>query len=231
MQEMIETREALLRAIEEGDLQKVENILKGIDPNEVWEGECGPLLFYAIRTEKRTAAMAELLIQNGAKATYADSEGYTLLHWLVGIDGTSSPVEDVKIARTLIKSGAAKEASNHYGWTPLMRAVLEGRLSEVDAFLRVGANPNKKYTQNSMPIFTRGLSQLMVAGSQTEKVELLLQYGADAQVKNDEGQTAAVYLKKILNNADMAPSVDSGFQKKYVEGLKQSIALIETANR
>lgn len=36
-----ESRQALLDAIEEGDVQKVESYLKqGVDPNVVYKGEC-----------------------------------------------------------------------------------------------------------------------------------------------------------------------------------------------
>jgi ankyrin repeat protein len=49
--------------------------------------------------------------------------------------------DDLAIARRLIAAGAAVDAANDMGRTPLMFAVMFGRKAMVDLLLEAGANP------------------------------------------------------------------------------------------
>jgi len=80
------------------------------------------------------------LLAHGAQAELADKRGYTALHWAV-----AQPVRDasrqVACLSALLDAGAAPNAQNEEGITPLMNAAWFGCLESVRELLRRGADP------------------------------------------------------------------------------------------
>lgn len=80
------------------------------------------------------------------------------------------------IAQILREAGADLEAQQHWDWTPLMMAAIEGRADEFRALLAIGYNPYVTYTERSLPAFTRGQSLAQVVLGCPQKIATLAQY-------------------------------------------------------
>ena len=188
----------LVEAMEDQDLEKIESYLKkGLD---IYNSDFStwPLWERSISGYSRSAAVLELFIKYGADIKALEKTGYNAFHLFIGVD-VSDPKEEDKITKILAHEGADIEARERdYEWTPLMHAILRGSHTEVRALLKVGADPNKLYTKNSMPRFTHGQNMLMGASADPEYVKLLLKYGADPLLENEKGQNAVEWLKNEI---------------------------------
>jgi ankyrin repeat protein len=98
-----------------------------------------------------------------------------------------SPYGDAKISMALMRAGADVNVADSNGETALWAAATTGPDEVFDELLRRGANPNVRVTAMGFPGYTP-LHMAAYSGS-TKKVALLLQYGADPAIRNDEGQT------------------------------------------
>ena len=169
----------LVSAINNDDLNQVQSVLSAHPEavNGVEEGSSYSPLALAIRQNERNDALIEYLLKHGADAKFTTSEGYNLFHLNVDVDGVMQNGSEYKVAKLLLAHGADIEAVNHYGWTPLMRAAIEGSDNDFEALLKLGANFKNTFSQASMPEFTRGNSIVKVVLPKPNKVKLLLQYG------------------------------------------------------
>ena len=147
------------------------------------------------------------------------------------------------VVRLLVDYGADIEAvDKDYGWTPLMTAINVATEKEVLALLKAGACPNHIYGPQSMPEFTRGLTILMNAISESKKVKLLLKYGVDVTQRNISGQTVFEYIDEVLAEADNTGAKDlEKYQQqfhdetfdpeqehgKYVQSVRESLEIIK----
>jgi uncharacterized protein len=193
---------ALREAIDEGDLTAARACLaRGVDLNRGYGRFAMPPMWWAMRAETNRLALVTALLDAGARAEFATGEGYTPLHWIADAGYSDSPVQG-EIARLLVARGADVGARNHYGWTPLHAAVLEGSTEELAALLAVGSDPNLRYTDQSLPDFTRGLTPLMVAAGDPEKVALLLDHGADALAPAVDGRMLVAYVESLIAEED-----------------------------
>lgn len=178
-------------------------------------------LMVAVSSMDREVECVELLIRLGADVNATITQGYTALHFAVDVDGpTCRGKMPSQIINLLVKAGARLEARQGYGWTPLMRAVMEGTADEVQALLAVGADPNPISPDYSMPVFIRGRTTLMAAIASPEKLKLLLGAGAKIDSKDDHNQTAIEYAYDLLDESD---------ERDYQESVVQSIALLKKA--
>jgi uncharacterized protein len=157
-----------------------------------------PPILRALHAETNRLEIVTALLDAGARADFATGEGYTPLHWVSDAGYSDRPVQG-EIARLLVARDGDIAARNHYGWTPLHAAVLEGSVEELGALLAVGADPNLLYTQDSMPYFTRGQTPLMVAIFEPKKIELLLDHGADPRLTSDNGQSLIDHIEEAIN--------------------------------
>ncbi len=171
--------EQLVLAIDDYDLEKVQSVLSAHPEvvNGMDERSHYSPLALAVRQIERNDALIEYLLKHGADAKFTTSEGYNLLHLNVDVDGVKQNGSEYKVAKLLLAHGADIEAVNDYGWTPLMRAAIEGSDKDFEALLKLGANFKNTFSQASMPEFTRGLSIVNVVLPEPNKVKLLLKYG------------------------------------------------------
>ncbi|MDR1367074.1 MAG: ankyrin repeat domain-containing protein [Puniceicoccales bacterium] len=96
-------------------------------------------------------------------------------------------MDDRKLVQVLIDNGADVNKINKYGDTPLREAILWGSISSERILLSNGADPNQEnYT---IPLFVWAFMR----GSM-KRLELLLDYNADPNVKDENGLTPLMWL-------------------------------------
>jgi ankyrin repeat protein len=206
----------IFQAIEEGDLQTIRRIVEadpGLLNNSV--GQCGESpLMRAICDMERSFEIIEFLVKSGADVNFATKDGYTPLHFNVDLNGGSGTGEmPYRVARLLKDHGADTEKRNHYGWTPLLRAALEGTEDEFRALLDIGAKYDVEYPGYSMPVFTRGKSLASVAMVYPGKIRALLAAGFKPSLS---------LVTEAEDNLAEAKDPDSD----YANALRESIDLI-----
>jgi hypothetical protein len=223
---------ALHMAIDSSDdLGGVCAALPGVDLNKGYGKYESFPLSWAMRAETNRLELVEMLLNSGADATLATEEGYTPLHYVADSGYSETPVQS-QIAALLVAAGGDIEARTHWGWTPLLSAVMEGSTEELAALLSVGADPNARYTDQSLPEFSRGLLAVMAAGYDTDKVQLLLDHGADPVGVSECGQTVLDYFiaeaARAQSNLDDPTAVADSprFNQTYQAGYAASLALI-----
>ena len=90
--------------------------------------------------------IARLLVQRGIDANAADKEEWTALHF-------AAQVRDGVMVGELVAAGAALEAKDVNGNTPLWRAVMaaQGRGDAIEALLKGGADPDQENNKKVSP--------------------------------------------------------------------------------
>ena len=220
--------QALFEAIEEGQLELVQSILNS-RPTLVHardEYEMTPLMV-AVSSSERSVKIIKAILDSGADVNYKTLEGYTPLHMMVDVNGPSgtgrTPYE---IANLLVKYGAKTEIRQHWGWTPLMRAALEGTDDEFIAILNVGADTEGIYPGKSLPEFTRGADILEIVISEPRKVQALIKAGYPVDEKHIISAESRIKEAVIEQSAG---KYDKEWSNKYIADIKQSMGLIENA--
>ena len=231
----------LFEAIEVGDLDAIDHILatSKVDLNAPQGRYGATALSKALHAEGRSARVIGCLLAAGADATQASEEGYTPLHLVADYTFRSFDAEGTaEIVRALVEAGRDLEARQHWGWTPLMRAICEGDAVEASALLAAGADPN---TRNEGP--RSGYCQardtaLLAALAEPEKVSLLLRHGADPSLVDAEGtgplerardQHSQAVRRLAEREAEGRPV--NAFDRSYPESLAESVSLLEAAAR
>ncbi len=233
---------ALEAAIDEGDILAAKAVLdKGVDLNAHY-GEFNEFpLGWAMGSGVRSVEMVRLLLQRGADARFATPEGYTALHYIADyMWGGDDADLSRELVRILVAAGADIEARNHYGWTPLLRAVMEGSVAEMQALLAHGADADAVYPDHSMPEFSRGMTALINAAYDPEKVALLIAHGADPAAVAPNGldfaahvaaeiETVTTTREPFLAKLLLRVLGVKGMKQDMVRGLEQSRDLVAAA--
>lgn len=223
--------DALHAAIEDGDLLETDRLIKaGVDLNGFTDKYGGRPLIWAMKAENRSPEMIGALIAGGADAAYTTDEGYNALHYIADAcfrdDHVDIPTE---IAGILIENGCDIEARTHWGWTPLYRAIFEGSSMEAEALLRNGADANSPPVEIEAPGCAKTQPLLLADGMDTEKVRLLLEYGADASAVLVAFEAATINAEKA--RVDRCALGDNDpFYDNYAEGYAASLKLIQAAS-
>jgi ankyrin repeat protein len=100
----------------------------------------------------------------------------------------SSMYSSSDMTMILIQAGADVKAADSEGGTPLWSAVDEEPPHVVEELLKRGASPNVQIHSTGFSGWTP--LHLAAMHGLKDHVELLLRYGADPTITNDEGQTA-----------------------------------------
>lgn len=190
----------LVTAIWDGDLDAVRKMIEADPtiPHQV-DDDGMTSLMYAVSSSERTPELVKLLLDSGSDVNAMTNEGYTPLHMLVDVSGPTGtgPIPG-QIARMLVDAGAATEVRQHWGWTPLMSAAVEGTFDELKALVDVGGDVNKVFPMHTLPAFLRGRTTLMATISSPEQLRVLLEAGAVPSAIDEHGQTALEYAKQAL---------------------------------
>lgn len=197
------TESDLFDAITDGDLARVEALVRD-DPSRVESTDRfgrWPLLC-AVGADLRSPDIVRALLEAGADARRATDEGYTALHVMVDVNGPSGTGEiPGRIARLLVDAGTPLEARQHWGWTALMRAAVEGTRDELRALVDVGGAVDGTFPDHTLPAFLRGRTTLMATIPRPEKLLVLLGAGARVSAVDAHGQTAIAYARDLLAEA------------------------------
>ena len=173
-----ESLDAIVKAVKFDDIADIGKQLKnGLDPNTVAPNG-DPLLVIAAR-EKSDKVAAALASAANVDLEKEDKAGENAL-MLASLNG------DVALVKLLIDKGA--EVSKK-GWAPMHYAATNGQDAVVKVLLDHDA-----YIDTASP---NGTTPLMMAarGNHATTVNLLLDQGADPQVKNQLGLTALDFAK------------------------------------
>ena len=185
---------------------------RGIDIDSRCEGDQTPL-HLAIAGGSRCSSTVKVLLENGANVELRNPHGQTALHLAASTGNFANTA-------ALLQCGAAIDAEDAYGRTPLFEAATSPKLRAAILLLVHGANTESRDNDGLTPLLFAateeangghvinsllrhgaditatshdGLTPLMMAvqcGQPREIVELLIEKGADVNVKTDAGQSA-----------------------------------------
>jgi ankyrin repeat protein len=136
-----------------------------------------------------TATLRSLLNQH-VDANSIQPDGTTALIWTARIDDRES-------STLLLSHGAAINAANHYGITPLAMAAGNGSASMIELLLKAGAD--------AKAVSPQGETVLMMAArsGNPAAAKLLIEHGADVNAKESAEQETALMYAAAQNHADM----------------------------
>jgi len=153
-------------------------LLAGADPNV---GQFPCLVFAALG---KRLHLVNALIRSGASVDRTSGEGRSALFMSLGAPDVGEPGDD-RCALALLKAGADSSLRHESGAMPIHLAAGKNYLASLRALLEVRAQDVDAKTNS-------GITPLMTAATEghAEAVSLLLQFGADRTLKDDEGLTA-----------------------------------------
>ena len=133
--------------------------------------------------------IVEFLIENGITIDALDYQSSSPLH-LAAVFGKPSTVQN------LISKGANKELQGLNNRTPLLSAVFSGNIETAEILLDHGANVNAVDKFNSTAMHFILLFMAEETNDLQIFVKLLINYGADLTLKDEEGRTVLDLCKK-----------------------------------
>jgi len=172
-------------------------LAKGVSPNTV-DSRGNPMLLLAIK-DKSTKVTELLINDKRTDVDLSNKYGETPL-MMASIDG------DLPVVKTLVLQ--KKAMVNHIGWTPLHYACTKGNL-EVAQFLIA----NGAMVDGLSPGNTTALMMAVQSGNE-QLVKLLLDKGADLQLRNANG-LSAIDIADIYDKPGISEGLRSRWQKLY----------------
>jgi|GEM_PF-5844634 len=174
----------LHRAVENGDLNKIDEILNSgyaIDGTSL-EG-AAPIHIASLKGDQSVVLR---LLEKGANVAARGVGGATPLHLAAGEGHT-------EVVVVLLMYKAQVSAKNDFGWTPLHFAASKGRKDTAEALIKGGADINA--------VNSSGRTSLHVAVAENCKdlVEFLLSKGADSKLTDNKGKTALTLAEESKN--------------------------------
>lgn len=124
--------------------------------------------------------MVQALLERGAKVEAIDRDGKTPLFW-------AALLHKWQVCHLLVERGANVNATDITGWTPLMLAVDDPAMTE--SLLSKGANVNTRAYYGLTALMEAILSNTAKHADQVRSVRILLQHGAEVNIKTKGGVT------------------------------------------
>ena len=170
------------------DFQRTQYIIANLTPEELElcftstdKNGCTAL---CVAVQGEDPRIVEILLKAGPPALEIVPHcGLTPLHHATSFGRT-------EIVEILLKAGANLEASSLHGHTPLYTACSFLQSQIIEIFLNAGANPNIKTSTGATPLHSLFTLYLNPKLSRTPSLLLLLSFGADQYLLNQEGQSA-----------------------------------------
>jgi len=198
-----EPQEALLDAIDDGDVAELATLLASDKSlaNRPDEGGLTPLMRVLMGIE-RDPRLIEALIAAGADPRATTEDGETALHMVVDVEGDGGfGDEPVQLARPLVEAGADVEAKQAEGLTPLQFAIVHGTPDEVAALAQLGGCIDSLLPRDFDPAALAGGTALGAALGSPAKIEALLAHGAKPKSVDARGLTANERCLELLDVA------------------------------
>ena len=177
---------------------EVKSLLKkGINPNTV-DANGNPMLILAIR-DKSSNVIDVLLGDQNIDVDLSNKSGETPL-MMASIDG------NLPLVKTLVIGHKAQ--LDHIGWTPLHYACAKGHLEVAEFLITNGAIVDSMSLGNTTPLM------MAVQSGNEQLVKLLLDKGADLQLRNSQGLTA-IDIADIYDKLWIIEGLKSRWLKLY----------------
>ena len=191
------------KAAKFNDVSAVKSLIsKGVNPN-VTDSKGDPMLNLAIKD--RSDDVINFLIAN--KETDVDlsnNSGETPL-MIASISGNLPVVKSLVLQR--------KAQINHIGWTPLHYACANGHLDIAQFLIANGASIDSLSQGNTTPLM------MAVQSGNEVLVKLLLDKGADLQLRNSQG-LSAIDIAAIYEKPWIAEGLVARWRKLYKQPYK-----------
>jgi len=170
---------------------------KGISPNTV-DAKGNPMLNLAIK-DKSTKVTELLINDKRTDVDLSNKYGETPL-MIASIDG------DLTLVKTLVLQ--KKAMVNHIGWTPLHYACSKGNLEVAQFLVTNGALVDSPSSGNTTPLM------MAVQSGNEQLIKLLLDKGADIQLRNTNG-LSAIDIADIYEKPWISEGLRARWQKVY----------------
>jgi ankyrin repeat protein len=180
------------------DVSTVKSLLaKGVNPNTV-DANGNPMLILAIKD--RSTNVIDLLLGNPKiDVDLSNKSGETPL-MIASIEG------NLPLVKTLVLQN--KALIDHISWTPLHYACATGHLEVAQFLIANGAIVDSMSLGNTTPLM------MAVQSGNEQLVKLLLDKGADLQIRNAQGLTA-IDIADIYDKAWISEGLRSRWLKLY----------------
>ena len=180
------------------DVAVVTSLLsKGVSPNTV-DAKGNPMLNLAIK-DKSTKVTELLINDKRTDVDLSNKYGETPL-MIASIDG------DLTLVKTLVLQ--KKAMVNHIGWTPLHYACSKGNLEVAQFLVTNGALVDSPSPGNTTPLM------MAVQSGNEQLIKLLLDKGADIQLRNTNG-LSAIDIADIYEKHWISEGLRARWQKVY----------------
>lgn len=180
------------------DVSDIKDLLKaGVTPNAI-DPKGNPMLIVAIR-DKSMKVIDFLLANPGINANLANKSGETPL-MIASIEG------ELPVVKTLVLD--KKVDVNKTGWTPLHYACSTGRLDVAQFLIANGAKVNALSPSETTPLM------MAVSSGNDELIKLLLDKGADLQMRNHEG-FSAIDVAELFSKDGIRDGLKSRWERVY----------------
>jgi len=188
----------MTKAVQFDDLAEVKKLIAaGVSPNLLVKGG-NPLTVYAVR-EKSKQILDYLIGLKGVDIDHPNLSGETVL-MMVSLYGM---LPEVKVL--VDKRGAE---INKSGWTPLHYACTEGHLAVADYLLSKGGKVDALSESDTTPLM------MAVRSGNIQLVRLLLDRGADLQIRNHQG-FSAIDVAELFNQEEISKGLRSRWERLY----------------
>ena len=186
------------KAAKFNDVSTVRSLVsKGVSPNSI--DAKGELMLNLAIKDKSEDVITFLATNKATDVDISNKFGETPL-MIASIEG------NLPLVKSLIQ--VQKAQINHIGWTPLHYACARGHLEVAQYLLANGAIVDALSPGNTTPLM------MAVQSSNESLVKLLLDKGADLQVRNSQGFTA-IDIALIYEKPWIAEGLSSRWQKLY----------------
>ena len=180
------------------DASEVKSLLKkGVNPNTV-DASGNPMLFLAVK-DKSSNVIDVLLGDKNIDVDLSTKNGETPL-MMASIDG------NLPLVKILVLGHKAQ--LDHIGWTPLHYACAKGHLEVAQFLIANGATVDSMSLGNTTPLM------MAVQSGNEQLVKLLLDKGADLQLRNSQGLTA-IDIADIYDKPWISDGLRSRWLKLY----------------
>jgi len=193
-------RNEFIKAMKFDDVNTVKSLIsQGINPNLV-DLNGNPMLVLAIK-DRSYKVIDVLLVSKGMDVDLSNKQGETPL-MMASING------DLPLVRTLVLKNKAQ--LDHISWTPLHYACAKGHLDVAQFLIANGAKIDSLSLGGTTPLM------MAVQSGNELLVKLLLDKGANLQLRNTEGITA-------IDIADIygKPEISEGLRSRWLKLYKQ----------
>ncbi|MDF3047882.1 MAG: ank1u7 [Candidatus Midichloriaceae bacterium] len=166
---------------------------------------------------------ATLLIEHGADVTIPNNDGKTALHSIAEYPNFGRDSDDFTVkncAELLLRKGANINARDKQGRMPLHVAIKKEIFSDerLDFLLQIGADPNVQDNEGDTALhyairITRSQAPIYV-------VNLLLEHGANWDIKNNKGESPLTIAKSLSNKRSVD---DQDYGKDLLNSFEEHI--------